>query len=186
MAEWGGLNPPYRTIVVDPPWSYKRLGPRRAEDDESRVATPGRPWPYTQMSLKEIRALPIGELAAEDCRIFLWATHKHLRWAWSIMEDSWGFTPGRLLTWIKKPRGTNPVTTEFLLFGKRGSPPILPWLNSTWFDWPRPPGHSEKPAAAYDMIEEIAEGPCVDIFSRQTRLGWDSWGLGVESAPEVM
>lgn len=175
---WAGLDPPYRTIVVDPPWSYRRRGPRKVDYE-------GKPWPYTQMNLSEIAALPIGELAHDNARIFLWITSKYLRYAWELIEG-WGFTPGRVLVWCKKPMGTMNVTTEYLVLGSRGSPRLLPWCGTTWFDWPRTKEHSEKPAAAYDMIEEWTDGPRVDLFSRQTRLGWSSWGLGVEAEPEVM
>jgi N6-adenosine-specific RNA methylase IME4 len=181
---WAELDPPYKTLVVDPPWKYNRRGPRRPAD-ESRVATEGTPWPYTQMDLPVIQSLPIEQLADEDARIFLWVTNKYLRHAFGCIE-AWGFTPGRTLTWTKPPRGTMNVTTEFLVLGSRGSPKLMPWVNTTWFDWGWQPGHSQKPAAAYDLIETWGERPRVDIFARQARLGWDSWGLGVEAAPEVM
>jgi N6-adenosine-specific RNA methylase IME4 len=180
---WEGLNPPYRTIVLDPPWSYRRRGPRRPADDR-RVATEGKPWPYSQMELEEISALPIAALADDDCRLYLWTTLKYLRHSWDLIEG-WGFEAGRVLTWIKKPRGTASVTTEFLVLGKRGAPVVMPWVGTTWFDWPRG-AHSEKPAQAYDLIESLSSGPYVDLFTRQTRLGWDSFGLGVEAQPEAM
>lgn len=181
---WEPLTPPYKTLVVDPPWPYRRLGPRRPAD-EVRQATEGKPWPYSQMDLEVILSLPIKELADDDSRLFLWITHKYLRYAWTAME-SYGFKPGRLITWTKKPRGTANVTTEYLLFGTRGGPPLLPWIDTTWYEWGWQPGHSQKPAAAYDLIETWGEGPRVDIFARQARLGWDSWGLGVEADPEAM
>ena len=150
-----------------------------------RQAFTGKPWPYSQMDVDDIAAMPVSELAHEDARLFVWTTPKFLHDTFHIIE-SWGFEPGLTLTWIKKPRGTQQVTTEFLIRSSRGRPPRLPWCNTTWFDWKRPPGHSQKPPAAYDLIEEQGEAPRVELFARQPRLGWDGWGLGVEEEPEAM
>lgn len=70
----------YGTIVADPPWDYpegfairgprtKRGGPRTGEVRISAL-------PYPSMSIQEIADLPIGELAAHDCRLFLWRSRR--------------------------------------------------------------------------------------------------------------
>lgn len=181
-----GLHPPYRTIVVDPPWPYAKTNP-----DKSGEGYRGRAGlPYSAMTLTDIYDLNVGgELA--DCggsRLFLWTTNRYLRHAWDIAE-MWGFEPqDRTLVWCKKPRATNPVTTEFVLIAKRGKPPRMPWHNTTWFDWPLTSNswnggaHSTKPPAFYDLVESWCPGPYVDVFSRSPRLGWDSYGWGYESA----
>lgn len=51
----------------------------------------------------------------------------------------------------------------------------------TWFKAPRG-SHSEKPALFADLIEKMSPGPYVELFARQPRLGWDSWGYGYEQA----
>lgn len=50
---------------------------------------------------------------------------------------------------------------------------------TSWFQWPRA-AHSVKPAASCDLIESVSPGPYVELFARQPRLGWDSWGFGYE------
>lgn len=179
-ARWEGLNPPYATIVADPPWHYEKSSP-----DMPHRGYIGRGLPYSSMTLDEISALPVAELA-QDSRLYLWTTNRYLRHAWSVVE-AWGFEPqDRVLVWCKAQRGTTPVTTEFVLIGKRGRPPKMPWHGSTWFAWPLTGGgstatrHSVKPPAFYDLVERWSPGPYVDIFCRNPRFGWDSWGYGYE------
>ena len=178
------LNPPYATIVADPPWHYDKSNPDSPEWKGSRSASGlharGSGLAYSTMTLDEIRALPVGDLA-QDSRLFLWTTNRYLRHAWSVVE-AWGFEPqDRVLVWCKKPRGTMPVTTEFVLIGKRGRPPRMPWHATTWFDWPLQSLHSRKPDAFYDLVESWCPGPRADLFAREPRIGWDGWGLGYEN-----
>ena len=49
-----------------------------------------------------------------------------------------------------------------------------------WWEWKRG-AHSEKPAAFGDLVESVAPGPYLELFSRTPRLGWDAWGKGFES-----
>ena len=170
------LSPPYSTIVADPPWQYAKTNPdKSAEGYAGKVGLP-----YSGMTLDEIRAMPVAEIAADDARLFLWVTNRYLRHAWSIAE-AWGFQPqDRTLVWCKSPRATTPVTTEFVLIAKRGNPPRMPWHGTTWFQWAHQRGHSTKPAAFGDLVESWCPGPYVELFARTPRLGWDSWGKGYE------
>lgn len=176
-VDFSGLNPPYSTIVADPPWHYAKVNP-----DKDREGYRGGGLPYGSMTVDEIASMPVGELADPDgCRVFLWITNRYLRHGWSIIE-AWGFKPAeRVFVWTKAPRATTPVTTEYLMYGSLGSPRPLPWLGTTWFDWPRKGlSHSQKPPAAADLIESMSPGPYVELFARAPRLGWDSWGNGYE------
>lgn len=172
---WTGLNLPYSTIVVDPPWHYDKIGP-----DKDREGYVGAGLSYGSMSLDEIKALPVGDLCT-DGRVFLWITNRYLRHGWDVLE-SWGFEPQqRALVWCKKPRATTPITTEFVLMGKKGKPAKLPWHGTTWFQWPLQSIHSQKPDAFMDLVESWCPGPYVELFCRRPRFGWDSWGKGYES-----
>jgi N6-adenosine-specific RNA methylase IME4 len=180
------LSPPYSTIVADPPWRYEGEqnppAPRYVVDGKvlsSGIHEHGAALPYSGMDLDEIRALPVGELGG-DSRLFMWTTNRYLRDAWSVVE-AWGFTPqSRVLVWCKQPRATATITTEFILIGKKGKPPRMPWHGTTWFDWPLQPIHSQKPDAFMDLVESWCPGPYVELFCRRPRFGWDSWGKGYE------
>lgn len=175
---WDGLTPPYATIVVDPPWHYDMVNPPRPPD-KHRAEYFGEALSYSSLTLNEISDLPIADLAG-DTRCFLWTTNRYLRHAWNVME-SWKFQPQtRVFVWCKPAMATLNVTTEFVLMGKHGNPPRMPWHGTTWFNWPRPGGHSTKPAAFFDLVESWCPGPYVELFARQPRLGWDSWGYGFE------
>lgn len=183
---WEGLSPPYSTIVADPPWRYEKVNPDaprwtdNAGHSSSGIHRLGSSLAYSSMSLDEIRGLPVSDLA-DDSRLFLWTTNRYLRHAWSVVE-AWGFeAQERVLVWCKKPRATTPVTTEFVLIGKRGNPARMPWHGTTWFEWPLQSQHSQKPAAFMDLVESWCPGPYLDLFCREPRFGWDSWGLGYES-----
>lgn len=178
------LSPPYSTIVADPPWHYDKVNPdnpqlNRGPRTRGLVQYGGAPLPYSGMSLDEIKALPVGDLGT-DCRLYLWVTNRYLRHAWEIAE-CWGFEPmDRTLVWCKVPRGTTPITTEYVLIAKKGKPDRLPWSGTTWFQWPHQSAHSAKPAAFGDLVESWSPGPYVELFARAPRLGWDSWGKGYE------
>lgn len=169
------LSPPYSTIVVDPPWHYAKTNPDKSGEGYKGA----RGLPYGSMSLDEIKALPVGDLTA-DGRCFLWITNRYLRYGWDVLE-AWGFdVQDRTLVWCKAPRATTPVTTEFVLMGRKGNPPRLPWHGTTWFQWAHTSHHSAKPDAFGDLVESWCPGPYLELFARAPRLGWDAWGHGYE------
>ena len=190
MSVWEGLNPPYATIVADPPWRYEQGGPYSGQ-----WASGPRVPPYQSMTDSEIRhlgrwgdggdmAAGVDSIAADDAHLYLWTTNRHLRFAYTVAE-TWGFKPSQVLTWCKPPKGMGPGgafvnTTEFVLFARRGSLAPLQRHDSTWFTAPRGP-HSVKPSSFLDLVERVSPGPYVELFARQPRLGWDHWGHGYES-----
>jgi N6-adenosine-specific RNA methylase IME4 len=190
---WEGLSPPYGTIVADPPWKYddgfvigQRSG-RRTDAHEGRVPT-HRPLPYSGMDLDEIRALPVVDLALPDCWLFLWTTNRYLPESFSVV-DAWGFRYAQTLVWHKtgspSPFGGSiaPNHAEYVIIGKRGSPPVVNRVSSSVIAANRLTAgktHSKKPGAVLDAIETATAGPYVELFARAPRLGWDHWGHGYE------
>ncbi len=181
---WEGLSPPYSTIVADPPWAYDEgwapFGPTSHGDQPER-----RRLPYSSMTVPEISALPVEELAASAAHLYLWTTNRYLRRAFSVAE-AWGFSPSQTLVWCKEPMGIGPggafsITTEFIIFARRGSMKAQRRVDSTWWRWSRG-RHSQKPAAFLDLVESVSPGPHIELFCREPRFGWDSWGKGYEVA----
>jgi N6-adenosine-specific RNA methylase IME4 len=43
-------------------------------------------------------------------------------------------------------------------------------------------GHSKKPNEIYGLIEQLVDGPYLEMFARQRWPGWDSWGDQLEPA----
>lgn len=137
--------------------------------------------PYPTMSVDEICALKVGELAADDCDLYLWTTQKYLPDAFKVLA-AWGFKYCQTLTWCKTPRGTGQgglfcPTTEFLILGRKGKMPKKPRIDSTWWNVKRPHNsHSTKPEFFQDLIETVSDGPRLELFARRPRDGWTVWG----------
>jgi N6-adenosine-specific RNA methylase IME4 len=168
----------FRTIVADPPWKYGAWG---KATPEHRPNGKDRAMPYPTMSVDEICAMKVGELAADDCDLYLWTTQKYLPDAFSVLA-AWGFKYCQTLTWCKAPMGTGQgglfcPTTEFLILGRKGKMPKKPRIDSTWWGVKRPHNsHSTKPEFFQDLIETVSDGPRLEMFARRQRDGWTAWG----------
>lgn len=164
----------YRTIVADPPWDVKR--PTGWSSTRNH-----RDQPYPVMSLDEIHKLPVSRWADDVAWCFIWTVNAYVEQVYSVMRV-WGFRPVTLLTWCKQPKGVGPggmfaTTTEFILYGRRGSYAggRSKAVDTSWFQWPRRL-QSEKPEAFLDLIEPLFPPPRLELFARRQRLGWDTWG----------
>ena len=179
---WEGLNPPYSTIVADPPWPHHR---GYSAMNEREGHGPLAPKAFSEMSPSDLMDLPVASLAGPNCALWLWSTSSSLPVAFQVLQ-AWGFAYSQALVWSKKPMGCIPgglfsQTVEFILLGRVGRA----WwsksvANRSAFEWDRRRGHSTKPEGFRDLVEMASPGPYVELFARQPRLGWDSWGLGYE------
>lgn len=181
----------YSTIVADPPWPYPegfiRTQPSGRSMDVKRDGERAklglavrRQLPYLSLTLAEICALPLRDVSADDCRLFLWTTNRYLPDALEIL-GCWGFTYRQTLIWEKLaggpyPASVAPNTTEFLLVATCGKPERIGTLRSQILKVPVVRKHSVKPEALLDLIESVSPGPYLELFARRNRLGWDTWG----------
>ncbi len=177
----------YQIIYADPPWEYGSWG---KANPLSRPNSKVYPIPYETMTVQEIAELRVGQLADDNCELYLWATQKYLLDAF-IVIDRWGFRYCQTLTWCKKPRGLGQggifcPTTEFLLLARKGKMPKVRRLDSTWYLTKRPHNsHSTKPAFFRELIEKVSNPPRIELFARRKVEGWDCWGSEVESDIEL-
>jgi N6-adenosine-specific RNA methylase IME4 len=148
-----------------------------------------KPFAYSTMTIEEIKALSVAELADKKASwCFLWTTNRYLRDGFDVL-DAWGFKYRQTIVWYKtggpSPFGPAlaPNHAEFLLVGARGAPEVLKRWAGSVVPHIRSRRHSEKPALFADLIQESVPGPYVELFARAPRLGWDSWGKGYEVAP---
>ena len=167
----------YPCVICDPPWRYDL----RAQDKTHRARAP-----YPTMTQEELRGMPIGLWAADRAHLFLWVTNAFIAEGLELVR-MWGFEYKTLLTWVKgrfeagrlvAHIGTGNYfrnNTEHVLFGVRGSLPVLNHDTPTAFIAPRGE-HSEKPAAFYDIVQHMSMGPYLDVFARSQRFGFDTWG----------
>jgi len=162
---------PFRVIVADPPWTYAS----RSTDQTHRARNP-----YPDMTLDEICAMPVADLAAEDCILWLWTTNAHMREAFDVL-DAWGFTHKTILTWVKDRMGTGDWLrgrTEHCLVAVRGRPTVLLTNQTTVLHGPLRE-HSRKPDEFYALVESLCPGSKVELFARQARDGWVAHGSEV-------
>lgn len=167
----------YRTIMADPPWDVQQKGARGAQRH------------YNLMTLDEIKAMPIAELADPECsHCWLWVTNATLRHGYEVLE-AWGFTPRSPLTWIKPRLGLGVylrTSSEHCLLGTRGKAPVKFKSQPTWMFAPVQPPHSHKPEEIYDVIERVSpDGPRIELFARRRRHGWEAWGDQINSDVDI-
>lgn len=158
----------YAVIYADPPWQYDNSGFNESADNQ-----------YPTMPLDEICELPIGDLADETTVLFLWATNPLLPEALKVLE-SWGFEYKTNMAWIKDAgRGKGwylKSKHELLLIGVKSETPHPVERPDSCFEADRGNVHSRKPEKAYEIIESMYPGNKVELFARNSREGWDSWG----------
>lgn len=167
------IKPIYRTIVIDPPWEIEKI--------ERKVRPKQKVMDYKMMSLEEIMRFPLQKFISDDgCHVYLWATQKHLQDAFKILRV-WGVKYQCLLTWVKNV-GFTPFSfmysTEFVLFGMVGNLSLIRKGVRTDFK-AKVREHSRKPDEFYDIAKRVSPEPRIDIFSREKREGFDSYGYEV-------
>jgi len=186
----------YKTILIDAPWPEHGGGKSKRGADRH----------YPLMSVRRIKALPVGDLAEADAHLWAWATSNYLDDAIDCGR-AWGFRYIGCRPWVKAdlrdvliPPGPqsnggeclaaipqNPglgrymrCDAEFLLLFARGQAMVPEFKPRQTIYAPRG-RHSAKPACVYSDIERMSPGPRLEMFARARREGWAAWGNEVES-----
>jgi N6-adenosine-specific RNA methylase IME4 len=161
----------FRCLVIDPPWPVQKI-------EREERPTQGVDLDYPVMTLAEIEALPVADLAAENgCHLYLWTTHKFLPDALRLVE-AWGFRYQCLMTWVK-PTGMTPYSwmynTEHVIFARTGGLALSQMGLKLAFD-AAVTRHSAKPDVFYERVIEATPGPRLEMFAREERDGLEAWG----------
>jgi N6-adenosine-specific RNA methylase IME4 len=160
----------YRVLYADPPWSYGNTQPEYQTEQRDY---------YPVLSIVELCALPIKDLAESDAVLFLWATSPILEEAFQVIR-AWGFTYKSSFVWdkIKHNMGHyNSVRHEFLLICVRGScqPDVRQLFDSVQSI--ERTEHSAKPEEFRTIIDTIyPHGARIELFARRQTPGWATWG----------
>lgn len=143
------------------------------------------------MSLEELTALPVSDLADTDSILFLWVTFPQLPEALRLIK-AWGFRYKTVaFVWLKTNRKAR---TWFygLGFWTRGNAEIC-LLATKGHPKRQSAGvhqlivspveqHSKKPDIVRDKIVALmGDLPRIELFARQKSPGWDVWGNEVDS-----
>jgi N6-adenosine-specific RNA methylase IME4 len=160
----------FSTIVIDCPWDW---------GDEGDVNQMGRAKPdYATVPIDQLKKLPVGKLAADNCHLYMWITNRSLPKGFELI-GKWGFRYITCLTWCKPSFGMGNYfrgSTEHILFAVKGNLGLRRRDVGTWFSAERPGKHSGKPDEAYALIESCSPGPYLEMFERTERKGWKQWG----------
>ena len=182
----------YRVVYCDPPWLYENW----SKKGEHKNATAQ----YDCLSVTDLKTLPVESLAAENSVMFMWATWPMIFEAYMLMK-AWGFTYKTGGPWVKLSKTGAAIAfatgyifrsaSEAFLLGTRGDPRALNRstrnllydveienLGPQITDLVRE--HSRKPDCAYPMIEALFPGPYLELFGRNRREGWKTWGNEVD------
>lgn len=170
----------YGAVLADPPWTfatYSDKGKGRSAENH-----------YNCMSFSDI--VQIGsewliKSCNDDCVLFLWTTDPMLERAFEIIK-AWGFHYKTVaFTWAKTdvsrqkfPIGCGYWTRsnpEQCLLATRGKPKRLHADVRQLVVAPRRE-HSRKPDEIHERIERLVAGPYLELFGRQRRSGWTTWG----------
>ena len=165
----------YDLIVADPPWPFDLYS--NAGNHKSAAAH------YDLMSIDDIAALPVANLAQRDCLMLMWITAPRLVDSLRVMA-AWGFAYKTMIIWRKTtPAGKVRMGTgywarsmhEAVLIGTMGKPSKFSAFPSIFDGIARE--HSRKPEEFYDLVNKHTAGlRRADLFARQSRPGFDAWG----------
>lgn len=179
----------FGAVLADCPWHfqpYSHIGP----------TAPDRAPRYNTMRVQDIAALPVHQLAAPDCALFMWGIWVMLPQVLRVISD-WGFSYKTCaFNWSKADVSQidmfhdNAETqlglgywvrqdSEFCLLATRGRPKRRSAsVHQGIIERRRE--HSRKPDCVHRRIEQLVDGPYLELFARQRRPNWSSWGDEVE------
>ena len=169
----------FRVIYADPPWKYG--DERTLEGAASGAALAA--YPVMELDaicdLQDTEGRSIRNLSQPDSVCFLWVTSPLLPEGLKVLE-AWGFEYKACFVWNKVRTFNghyNAVGHELLLIGTRGKgTPDSTELHDSIVTEERTK-HSRKPDRFYEIIESMyVRGPYMELFARQKRDGWESWG----------
>lgn len=171
-----GAVEPARCIVADPPWSFSDRCPGRGR---------GAAKHYSTMTTRDLCRLALPPIA-DDALLFLWRVAAMPGDALRVCE-AWGFEGKSEIVWVKTSSSSAPLAAssrlafgmghyvraahEVCIIARRGRGAVANRSTRSVFFAPRG-AHSAKPECFYDLVEQLAPGPHVELFARRQRPGW--------------
>jgi len=189
----------FKAILADPPWQFNNLWGGRPKKVNGNYPSRAIDSHYDTLTIDEICALPVNNVAADDCVLFMWTCWPVLQASFRVIE-AWGFKyktcafswmkadPYRLFADEKTPFAGlgywTRANTEPCLLATRGKPKRIAADVRQGIIAPRRE-HSRKPDEVHDRVERLVAGPYLELFGRQSRPGWTVWGNEATKFDEV-
>jgi N6-adenosine-specific RNA methylase IME4 len=174
-------------LLADPPWKFGDSLPGKSR---------GAAKQYKVLSLADIKAFELPPLA-DPAILFMWRVSAMVEEAYQVVR-AWGFVPKSEIVWEKLTKTGKPwfgmgryvrASHETCIVATRGSFKVNDRGVRSRFSAPVPTDeagkiiHSAKPDEFYALIERLAAGPCVELFARRRREGWEQFGNELPGAP---
>jgi N6-adenosine-specific RNA methylase IME4 len=176
----------YKTIYLDPPWKICTGGTsirKKTGIEHKGWGTPQNHYPVMNIKdiIKELQF--VKDISDEQCHMYMWVVNNKIEDALLLIKEL-GFTYITNVCWVKDKIGMGQYFRgqhELLFFCRKGNPMPYKYKDgkkttvSSVVIEPRSV-HSRKPHTFYDIIEKVSYGPYIELFARNRREGWDSWG----------
>lgn len=179
----------YKIILADPPWKQSKGGKKSVRPKSS-----GEELDYPIISLDEIQKhlLLATENTEENSVMFLWTIDKYLHQAEEISRIL-GWKLHARMIWNKVTGIPAAFTVryghEYLLFMYRGKlTPVAKEergkIHTVFTEQVKK--HSQKPEISHKIIERLYPNTeKLEMYARNKRTGWDTWGNEVENDVEL-
>lgn len=173
----------FNIIYSDPPWSFDTYS------DKGKGRSPEQH--YSVMTIADICALPVSDIAAKDSILFMWATYPRLPEAFEVIR-AWGFSFRTVaFTWVKlNPCGIGfalglgfwtRANPELCLLATRGKPRRASGNVPNLIIAPRGRHSAKPPEVRERIVRLVGDLPRVELFAREKAPGWLVWGNQVQS-----
>lgn len=184
----------YEIIYADPPWDY---GGKMQFDNsiikannkgfERDIFLSAANFKYPTLKLKELMALDVSSISADDCVLFMWTTGPQMENSIQLAK-AWGFEYKTIaFVWDKQIHNPGRYTlsqTEFVLACKKGRfPTPRGTRNIKQLVSAKRGKHSEKPLEVIKGITDMFPSQSkIELFARNNYVGWDNWGLEIPNS----
>ena len=139
---------------------------------------------YPTIPTEHLKQLSVSQISKDDSLLFLWTTNPHLAQAIEL-GITWGFEYKTVaFVWNKKNHNPGHYTLSYcelcLLFKKGRIPTPRGARNVKQLVEVSRNGHSEKPIeVAQGIIKMFPHHSRIELFARDNKKGFDSWGLDI-------
>ena len=168
----------YNVIYADPPWTFKTYSNKGLVKSAENH--------YHCMTKEEIQNLPVPNISADDCVLFLWVTFPCLQEGMDLIK-AWSFEYKTCaFTWVKRNKKSDSwfwglgywtrSNSEVCLLATKGNPHRVSKSVHQICD-AKIREHSRKPDEIRDRIVALCgDVPRIELFARTASSGWDVWG----------
>lgn len=183
LKQVSGRN--FYTVLADPPWRFQNRTGKMAPEHKRLNR-------YATLDLEAIKSIPVKDVTGDQAHLYLWVPNALLLEGIEVLK-AWGFDYKSNIIWHKVRKDGGPDgrgvgfyfrnTTEIVLFGTKGKKvrTLSPGRSQVNIIRTMKQEHSRKPDALYHLIEKCSPGPYLELFARDTRKGWKTFGNQAET-----